>query len=403
MAKAIVSEAIELLIGLVVIVLFFWFVFLLGAAFRAYPFIFFSLTIPLILLSYSFRFPWFKSHFDAHLTTIRRTAIGVAIALGIMFFLDGTRFVEGYTVTYVAGYWLFCIAVPGTVYFLTGERRPVLLGGMMDDPLLLAIGVGDCKKVRELLDERPRLARATDKHGWSALNEAISRGHLEIAELLVARGANVHAKYGNRSLLHDAVGIRTGVPHRSVAEFLLLNGVRPNVKDEDEFGHTPLHVICKCRICESDPEVKRVAELLLANRANPDARDNDQRTPLHLLLHERSQGGADLLELLIRYKAQVNLKDKWDMTPLHVTAAGGHTRAADMLLANGAYIEAKSAGFMTPLHYAACNGHREVVDLLLQHGADVAAKDHFGRTALQLASNNHCNVVEALLRKHGAE
>ena len=62
-------------------------------------------------------------------------------------------------------------------------------------------------------------------------------------------------------------------------------------------------------------------------------------------------------------------------TPLHFAAKRGHRDIVDLLLKEKADIEAKNVNQSTPLHFAVGSGHRDIVDLLLEKKADIEAKD----------------------------
>jgi hypothetical protein len=64
----------------------------------------------------------------------------------------------------------------------------------------------------------------------------------------------------------------------------------------------------------------------------------------------------------------VSSKDKWDRTPLHWAAVGGHKDVAELLLTNKAEVNATNNEGETPLHVAVAKGHKEVAELLRQHG-----------------------------------
>ncbi|PSR87843.1 Serine/threonine-protein kinase [Actinidia chinensis var. chinensis] len=64
----------------------------------------------------------------------------------------------------------------------------------------------------------------------------------------------------------------------------------------------------------------------------PDVQDYDKRTALHLAA---SEGHASIVELLLQYKAQVNLKDRWLRTPLTDARLYGHRDICRILEVNG--------------------------------------------------------------------
>ena len=64
---------------------------------------------------------------------------------------------------------------------------------------------------------------------------AVFKGHMEIAELLIANGADVNAKnIGDFAALHMAASWG----HKEIVELLITNGADVNAKDEN--GETPL-------------------------------------------------------------------------------------------------------------------------------------------------------------------
>src|SRR5262245_45433862 len=70
---------------------------------------------------------------------------------------------------------------------------------------------------------------------------------------------------------------------------------------------------------------------------------------------------------------------------LQATEAGDIAQMA-ALLTHGAEVNARNAYGWTPLHVAAVGGDPAVVALLLQHGADVHAESHIGATPLDNAT-----------------
>ena len=97
----------------------------------------------------------------------------------------------------------------------------------------------------------------------------------------------------------------------------------------------------------------------------------------------------------------VSSKDKWDRTPLHWAAFGGHKDVATLLLASKAEVNAKAIAGRTPLHLAAGRGHKDVAELLLANKAEVNATDTDGETPLHMAVAGEHKGVAELLRQHG--
>jgi len=89
-------------------------------------------------------------------------------------------------------------------------------------------------------------------------------------------------------------------------------------------------------------------------------------------------GHLSVVEYLFNQKADINAKDKFEMTPLHNAAREGHLSVVEYLVNQKADINAQASGRFssgTPLHYAAANGHLSVVEYLVNQKADTNAKD----------------------------
>jgi len=107
---------------------------------------------------------------------------------------------------------------------------------------------------------------------------------------------------------------------------------------------------------------------LLNEKANPDVRDRTESTPLHLAAQK---GLLEIAKALIAGKADVNLENKSGKTPLHYAAAGGHDDIVLALLNAGADPNAKPTyGGLTPLRCAIRGKKSSTAKLLLEHGAE---------------------------------
>ena len=79
---------------------------------------------------------------------------------------------------------------------------------------------------------------------------------------------------------------------------------------------------------------------------------------------------------------------KMKMAPLHTFCRIGSFEAVKMLLNEDTDIEEKNNYNWTSLHVASWNGHSEVVKLLLDKKADIEAKQKDEWTPLHIASQN---------------
>jgi ankyrin repeat protein len=150
--------------------------------------------------------------------------------------------------------------------------------------LLEAAAAGDAAAVRERLSEGDELEdRSND--GYTPLHFAAWFGRLEVARLLLGRGADPNSVAQNDSRatpLHSAVTSR----HRDLAALLLALGASANAVQKD--GHTPLHLAAR----NGD---EGVVDLLLLRGADPTRPADDGKTPIDLA---EENGFGALAELL---------------------------------------------------------------------------------------------------------
>merc|ERR1711965_913853 len=107
--------------------------------------------------------------------------------------------------------------------------------------------------------------------------------------------------------------------HVDVARLLLEKGAEVNWANKN--GQTPLHIVCLQGHVDA-------ARLLLDNGAEVDRAINNGATPLHIVC---LQGHVDAARLLLEKGAEVDRANKWGQTPLFVACWKGHVDAAQLL------------------------------------------------------------------------
>lgn len=149
---------------------------------------------------------------------------------------------------------------------------------------------------------------------------------------------------------------------------------------------------------------------LLAGGASPSVFDEDGNGPLHLAV----QAGLDLGgigPLLVECGCDVNTKNDWGETPLHVAVWSGEgfepdAEAVSTLLAlNGLRIDEPNDRGRTALSLAAEGGefgdrvNGAIVGMLLSRGADPSIVDCEGRAPLDWANGGAVGMLSGVLRK----
>ena len=208
-----------------------------------------------------------------------------------------------------------------------------------------------------------------DENGWTPLHLASMKGHVEVAELLIRKGAIVNdvSDWGGAPL-HWA----SGGGYVEVATLLVDNGA--NVNAINSHGWTPLHKA-------SIKGHVEVARMLIDNRADVDAVDKAGWTPLHVAFHN---GQIEVVKVLIESGANVNAATERGYTLLPDAARNGNVEVVKLLISNGANVHAIDNSGWMPLHhalgYASTYGRVEVARMLIEGGADVCADDDRGYT-----------------------
>ncbi len=143
-----------------------------------------------------------------------------------------------------------------------------------------------------------------------------------------------------------------------------------------------------------------VREVLQRGHYDLSERDSQKQTALHIATIE---GYYDIVDLLLKYRAEVDSRADEDDTPLHWAARHGHVDIARLLVENGADLEARGTNQFTPLHWALFMGLLEPAEMLIAAGADVTAKDRNGKTAVHLATQVDLDEVIPKLVEGGVD
>jgi cytohesin len=215
-------------------------------------------------------------------------------------------------------------------YSRSTERRSTYIllfkkHGLKPYDLISAVILGDKQAVNKfVLTHKNQLRAGDDKYdSLSALHFAVIDNRLEIITMLIKKGAPLDVRTkGLGTPLHYAVRNL----NLAAAELLLKNGADVNSRDRD--GETPLFVAARMR-----------------------------RTDIPI---------TGMIELLLRYKAQVNILNKRGGPPL----AGASAEVTRLLLDHGADANYFSNSRFSPLAKALYEGDNQTAAILLKAGAD---------------------------------
>ncbi|XP_063795336.1 CARD- and ANK-domain containing inflammasome adapter protein-like [Pseudophryne corroboree] len=244
-----------------------------------------------------------------------------------------------------------------------------------------------------LIDAGANVNSVTKEH-LTPLHIASQRNNLDVAQSLVQHNANVNAKDKNaRTALHMAA--EGG--GNSLVQLLLNNQANPNVADKDKM--TPLHIAAAAGNTET-------VEALLKSQARYSVKDMDGCTPVHYAV---ISGSTDVVKALLNAGKNKNIEDKnvWRKTLLHLAAEHGHSDLINLLLTSGAAINPLDNNRDTPLHCACKSGHLRAVQTLVGwtqgKKANLQETNSLKKTPLQVAeaetTDSHQQIVTLLKKK----
>jgi ankyrin repeat protein len=202
-------------------------------------------------------------------------------------------------------------------------------------PLLYASLYGLDDMTKRLLDEQPE---NTGDLYTTLLHAASEQGHVKVARLLLAHGADVTSR--------------------------------------DSQHRTPLFLA-------SQKGRLKVVQVLLEHGADAACRDSVGWTPLHT---SSAEGHDNVVLFLLEHGANRDSQDNDGSTPLHQASRHGRLAVVQSLLEWGADVDARDKKGSTALHFASYQGDLDVVRLLLDYGAKFLARDNNKRTFLEVAS-----------------
>ncbi|XP_078269336.1 ankyrin 3b isoform X7 [Rhinoraja longicauda] len=286
-------------------------------------------------------------------------------------------------------------------------------------PLHIAAHYGNIN-VATLLLNRGAAVDFTARNDITPLHVASKRGNANMVKLLLDRGSQIEAKTRDGlTPLHCAA--RSG--HEQVVEMLLDRGAP--ILSKTKNGLSPLHMATQGDHLNSvklllhhDVPVDdvtndyltalhvaahcghyKVAKVLMEKKANPNAKALNGFTPLHIACKKNR---IKVMDLLLKYGASIQAVTESGLTPIHVAAFMGHTNIVTQLMQRGASPNTTNVRGETALHMAARAGQADVVRLLVQNGALVEAKAKDDQTPLHIASRlGKADIVQQLLQ-HGA-
>ncbi len=232
--------------------------------------------------------------------------------------------------------------------------------------------------------------------GGSALASAAAHGKVEIARILLARGADInHRGRFDTTALHQAAGAKAY--SSDMISLLLEKGADP--KCVDSRGFTPIHIAAMTGAPETvDNLLERrlyvrgpyratlvhmaakaarfdVLQLLKARRQKMTTPDSRGRTGLHYAAESQRPNAVLTIEWLLRHNLSPTARDREKNTAAHLAAKNGRTDVLVALLKRHPQLVAmKNDRNQTPVHIVALRADAKTLTALAKSELSVSGK-----------------------------
>ena len=262
-------------------------------------------------------------------------------------------------------------------------------------PLELAVDWNNYMVVR-LLIEYGTDANVTTRHGGTALHRAVRFGGHDVTELLIKSGCNVNTQDNNgKTPLHLATENKS----TNGIKLLLENGADVNVRSMQNTEERVFLVRGKDKGKAAWHYVLVDKALLGSFRKYSKGGNIDVAKFGTVLASGWGQDPPDSKreEMRVTAAAQVfpEMKDK---TALHFACEKGDEQVIELLVRHGADVNVCDADGFTPLQLAAIQGNMSVVKKLVKLKADVNLTTTDGKDAADYAHLNEEMEIEAFLK-----
>jgi serine/threonine-protein phosphatase 6 regulatory ankyrin repeat subunit A/serine/threonine-protein phosphatase 6 regulatory ankyrin repeat subunit B len=261
-----------------------------------------------------------------------------------------------------------------------------------DNALHYAASRNNPEMMDYLINEKGFDPNTKNKKGGTALESAVEFGQIESVKYLVNKGMDLNSKnHREGNMIHSAAMAR----RLEMINYLVAEGLDINATDNS--GNTPL------TYATWSNDVNLISNMIKAGANVNPAKCTDvscdafRSTPLH-----NARRNPQIIELLLKAKADVNALDDLGETPLQAAVAAGNIQSAKILLKAGSNLDNKNKDGMTALHLACREGEAEIAELLIAQNAKVDVTDKYGRSALHLACINGFKPVAVALLKANA-
>ncbi|XP_011505281.1 PREDICTED: ankyrin-1-like [Ceratosolen solmsi marchali] len=270
--------------------------------------------------------------------------------------------------------------------------------------------------------------------GYTPLHFAVTFNRSTTAKILLQRNADSNMKEANGfTALHLACQQDAKKIHTILRNSINVSNTYGKINFERAYKESPIKVL---DLIAKQTEQVDILDLLLQYKSNVNSQDNSGKTPLfyacdiddqtfknefgnhktqtlHSVLNQFYIKRNKIIDILLKYKANVNIYDFNSITVLHYIVDinkffgdDKKTEVVKVLLNKGADVNARTKTGLTPLHIALKKGFIDLVEIFLKYNIDPNIVEYENLyTPLHLATMNDLlapkseEIISALLTK----
>ena len=264
---------------------------------------------------------------------------------------------------------------------------------------------GNIKEVENILKKYDvDINNYYDGH-FTLLSDAVINNNIEMAELLLKYKADINAVVDIKSSV-----LMIAVDNNNMEMVKLLLSYGADIDYQGFRGRTALF----CALEYNRKENIEMVKLLIKNKADVNiAYDGDYENEETPLMYAVMKGYKETVKILIENKADINKRNIYNANALLYAYMYGHEDIADILLQNGsdsldkslnaanlneATLLSDNAPLITAVNYST---NEVFLQKLIDNGADVNCLNYNGGTALiEAALNGKINFVKLLIKNN---
>lgn len=215
---------------------------------------------------------------------------------------------------------------------------------------------------------------------------AIRNGDNKLLAAFVAEGVDIN---GRNTFKTTPLMAAVNAKNLTAVEELLRQGADPNLANAR--GETALHMAMR-------EDAAEIAIVLMKAGADINAVNGEAWTPLFYAVTNNNMALAVYMVSRNAPTLNVNRPDRFGLTPLMLASRNGAADIVGLLLRAGARINVRDIGGNSPLIFAVKEGHIGIVQQLLEAGANANDIDASGTAVIDIAlAQNHLALANLLL------